>query len=190
MMYITFSILLILASIEASLAYMRDLLAQDREALHQTLAGASAVNAEFRWIPSVGQMVMGFMLPFALAFVAIPLESFIHSARTVLGVASVAVLRAVVIVLRLLGGMANQLSKILVYLYDIVITVPLGIETLVRRGVGSRTSTSPEQRVTPDPSETEHAGQGDAIYADAKTDAKSPAKKSRKPRRGVALTNS
>lgn len=139
MMIITFSILFVLASIEASLAYMRDLLALDREALQQTLAGATAANAEFRWIPSIGQMVMGFILPFALAFVAIPLESFIHASRTVMGVVSVALLRAVVISLRLAGGFAHQLSKMLVYAYDMVITVPLTLETWVRFGLHHRT---------------------------------------------------
>lgn len=140
MLLITFSILFILASIEASLAYMRDLLALDREALQQSLAGVAGVNAEFRWIPSMGQMVMGFILPFALAFVAIPLESFIHASRTVLGVAIVAVLRTVIILLRLTGGLALQLSKILVYAYDIVITVPLTLETWVRHGMKARTN--------------------------------------------------
>lgn len=128
MMVITFTILFVLASIEASLAYMRDLLALDREALKQSLVGVAATNAEFRWIPSIGQMVMGFILPFALAFVAIPLESFIHSTRTVLGVLTVAVLRSIIIALRLVGGLANQLSKILVFGYDMLITVPLRIE--------------------------------------------------------------
>ncbi|MDX1692471.1 MAG: hypothetical protein R3208_01825 [Ketobacteraceae bacterium] len=131
MMVITFSILAILAGIEASLAYMRDLLALDREAIKQSLAGVTAVNAEFRWIPSIGQMVMGFILPFALAFVAIPLESFIHASRTVIGVLVVGILRTVIIALRLTGGLANQLSKLLVYAYDILITVPLRLEHAV-----------------------------------------------------------
>jgi hypothetical protein len=182
MMFISFGILLILASIEASLAYMRDLLALDQEALQQSLAGVGVGKAEFRWIPSVGQMVMGFVLPFALAFVAIPLESFIQSTRTVLGVAVIGLLRTVVIVLRLLGGLANQLSKILVYLYDIVITVPLGIETLVRRGAKARTPAPAEQR--------DRVEESDAAPAEANTPAKSSTKKSRKPRGDIALTNS
>lgn len=134
MMIITFTILFVLASIEASLAYMRDLLALDREALKQSLAGVTAINAEFRWIPSLGQMVMGFILPFALAFVAIPLESFIHATRTVIGVLIVALLRLVVITLRLIGGLAHQISKLLVYGYDVIITVPLAIESLTKKG--------------------------------------------------------
>ncbi|WP_428240716.1 hypothetical protein [Gynuella sp.] len=141
MMVVTFSILFILASIEASLAYMRDLLALDREALQQSLTGVGTgvVEAQFRWIPSIGQMVMGFILPFALAFVAIPLESFIHAVRTVVGVAMVAVLRTLIISLRLVGGFANHSSKMLVHLYDMLIMVPLTIENWVRDGLAART---------------------------------------------------
>ena len=132
MAVITFSILAILATVEASLAYMRDLLAMDREALTQSLAGAAVVaEAEFRWIPSIGQMTLGFILPFALAFVAIPLESFIHSLRTVLGLIALGVVHALAFVARLLGGTARQLSYMLINLYDLFIMLPLGIERLV-----------------------------------------------------------
>lgn len=131
MMLITFVILFILASIESSLAYMRDLLALDREAIAQSLAGGGMVEARFRWIPAIGQMVMGFILPFALAFVAIPLESFIHSARTVLGLASAALLRALAFGLRLAGNLAYQTGKVLVGLYDLVIMLPLRVEQAI-----------------------------------------------------------
>jgi hypothetical protein len=137
MLIITFSILTILATVEASLAYMRDLLALDREALTQSLAGAGVVEAQFRWIPSLGQMIMGFILPFALAFVAIPLESFIHSLRTVLGVLAMAVLHAIGFVARLIGGLARQMSSILISLYDLLIMLPLGIESIILK-TGSR----------------------------------------------------
>src|SRR5690606_33510089 len=109
MVVISLTILTVLAGIEASLAYMRDLLALDKEALQQSLAmtsaaaGVAASHAEFRWIPSIGQMVMGFILPFALAFIAIPLESFIQSLRTVLGLLLVAIIRVLAIGSRLLG---------------------------------------------------------------------------------------
>lgn len=132
MMIVSLTILTILASIEASLAYMRDLLALDREALTQSLAGVSVVEAEFRWIPSLGQMVMGFILPFALAFVAIPMESFIHALRTVLGMVAVSLLRGLRMLIRMVGGLVNHLSKMLVHLYDLVIMLPLGIEQIVR----------------------------------------------------------
>lgn len=143
MLVITFSILAILATVEASLAYMRDLLALDREALTQSLAGAGVVEAQFRWIPSIGQMIMGFILPFALSFVAIPLESFIHSLRTVLGVLMVGFLQGIGFIARLIGGLARQASSMLISLYDLFIMLPLGVETLISRSrTGSSTSTS------------------------------------------------
>ncbi|QKT02993.1 hypothetical protein HUS23_03800 [Ectothiorhodospiraceae bacterium 2226] len=128
-----FTILVIFAAIEASLAYMRDLLALDREALAQSLAGAAIVEDKFRWVPSIGQLVLGFVLPFALAFVAIPLEAFVHSLRTVLGLVVVGALRTLRLAVRLGGGMANHLSKMLVNLYDIFVMVPLSIERLIKQ---------------------------------------------------------
>lgn len=126
-----FTILVIFAGIEASLAYMRDLLALDREALQQSLAGVAVAEAQFRWIPSIGQMVLGFVLPFALAFVAIPLEAFVHSARTVLGLVALGVLRTLRVAVRTTGGLCDHLSKMLVSLYDLVIMLPLGIERMI-----------------------------------------------------------
>ena len=128
---VALTILVIFATVESSLAYLRDLLAQDRQALTQTLAGAEVAEAQFRWIPSVAQMVLSFILPFALAFVAIPLEAFIHSLRTVLGLVSLGLLRAVRLVLRIAGGLAYHLSKMLVSLYDLFIMLPLGVERMV-----------------------------------------------------------
>lgn len=131
MLIVTLTLLTILASVESSLAYMRDLLALDREALAQTLAGIQAVNPEFRWIPSVGQMILGFILPFSLAFVAIPLESFIQSSRTVLGLLTAGMLRALSNVLRVLAHGVQQIGRVLVSAYDVVIFLPLRLEQFV-----------------------------------------------------------
>ena len=134
MMIISLTILTVLAGIEASLAYMRDLLALDREALQQSLslaAGSSGViesHAEFRWIPSIGQMVMGFILPFALAFIAIPLESFIHSLRTVLGAVLSSALQLLAIICRSSGRLAASLFTTLTHVYDLAIMIPLALE--------------------------------------------------------------
>ncbi len=143
MIIITFSILFILASVEASLAYMRDLLALDRESLSQTLSGISAVQAEFRWIPSIGQMTMGFILPFTLAFVAIPLESFIHASRTVAGALTELALRAVYVMVRMVGQVAASAVGLLIALYDVIIFLPLHIE----RSVGARAQKKVEQQL-------------------------------------------
>ncbi len=143
MMFVTFFILAILATIESSLAYMRDLLALDREALQQSLINAGTtsgiVEAQFRWIPSIGQMVMGFILPFALAFIAIPLESFIHSLRIVVGLLVIGLIRMFRILLRMTGGFTHHLFKMFVHLFDLVIMVPLSIEGLFKNKAPSKT---------------------------------------------------
>ncbi|MBV1907784.1 MAG: hypothetical protein KUG78_00590 [Kangiellaceae bacterium] len=144
MMYVTFAILAILATIEASLAYMRDLLALDREALQQSLinVGTSSgiVEAQFRWIPSVGQMIMGFILPFALAFIAIPLESFIHSLRVVLGYITLGLIRSLRVLVRMAGGFSKHFFKLMISLFDLLIAVPLGIERLFANRVQNTSS--------------------------------------------------
>lgn len=131
MAIIAFTLLFIFASVESSLAYMRDLLAADREALTQSLAGVAVAAPEFRWITTVGQMVMGFILPFALMLVAIPLESFVHSLRTVIGMIAVFLLQALAFVIRQLGSLSSNIGHILLNVYDLIIFIPLKIEDML-----------------------------------------------------------
>ncbi len=131
MVWITFTILFVMAGVEASLAFMRDRLAADIQALRQSLADVEVVAAANNWIPTVGQMVMGFILPFALAFVAIPLESFVHAARTVLGSVLAALLNGLAFAFRLVGNVARYGGEFGVNLYDLAIFPSLWIERLV-----------------------------------------------------------
>src|SRR6266850_597032 len=127
--------LFIFAGIEAGLALMRDMLSADKQALVQSLASgpqAAPPDPLLRLIPTTAQMVLGFVLPFALAFVAIPLESFIYSLRTVGGAALVMLVRVLGFVLRILGNLVRQLCKVLVTLYDVTIVLPLLIERVVK----------------------------------------------------------
>ena len=132
MIWVTFTILVILAGVESALAFMRDRIAADMQVLRQALASVETTQPVMRWIPTVGQMVMGFILPFALTFVAIPLESFVHSSRTVVGVAMAALLRLIAFVLRLLGDAAYYTGEFLVNIYDLLIFPPLWLENLIR----------------------------------------------------------
>jgi hypothetical protein len=134
MMWIALTLLVTLAGVEAALALMRDMLIADKQALLQSLATVQAAPAE-GWvgrIPTAGQMLLGFILPFALAFIAIPLESLIHSARTVGGVLLTAAVRSVAFVLRLAGNIAKHASRVLIRLYDVAIVLPLLAEQTVR----------------------------------------------------------
>ena len=134
MMITTFMILLLMASIEAGLAYMREVLLLDEMATNALLRGdstGSLVNSHL-WITTAAQMGMGFVLPFALVFVAIPLETFVHSLRTVVGLAGIALLQALALLLRLLGNASRHLGGIARRLYDLPLFVPLWIETRLR----------------------------------------------------------
>jgi hypothetical protein len=117
---------------------MRELLSQDDAALvagllnnTQMLAG----DAASRWITTAAQMGMGFILPFALTFVAIPLETFIHASRTVLGTLVVGLLYAMAGLLRVAGNGSRNVGQALLNLYDLLIFAPLWVEQrLVMRG--------------------------------------------------------
>lgn len=136
------SILFTLACVESSLAYMRDILAADREALNQVLSGMAASQPELRWIPSVGQMVMGFVLPFALAFAAIPLESFISSSRVAAGNVLAMLMRLLATSLDLTANFVSSLSTMFIHLYDFAIVIPLRVEQMLtaRNGSAQRTN--------------------------------------------------
>jgi hypothetical protein len=134
MMVVTFVILLLLASVEAGLAYMREILMQDELATAALLRGGESVTANpFMWITTAAQMGMGFTLPFALVFVAIPLETFVQSLRTVVGLFGIGALRLLRLILRVLGSVFQHTGTALVRIYDILIFMPLWLEHLWRK---------------------------------------------------------
>jgi len=130
MIGITFVILLLMASVEAGLAYMREVLLQDELATSALLRGddGSGTINDHLWITTAAQMGMGFILPFALVFVAIPLETFVHSLRTVLGLCGIGILRALALLLRVLGVGMRHLGVLAERAYDLPLFVPLWIE--------------------------------------------------------------
>lgn len=135
MLIVSLTFLVILAGIEASLALMRDMLIADKQALLHSLSVVQAPITGDGWlgvIPTAGQMILGFVLPFVLAFAAIPLETFIASLRTVSGSLLVIFIRALGVGFRLIGNTVRQLASTLVLMYDAVIFVPLLIERIVQ----------------------------------------------------------
>ena len=137
-LWITFSILLLLASIEAGLAYMREVLLQDELATSALLRGGeAAIENNFLWITTAAQMGMGFILPFALTFVAIPFETFVHSSRTVLGLCGIGFLRALAMLLRVLSNGFRHFGTLLERLYDLPLFVPLWLEARAKAAAES-----------------------------------------------------
>jgi hypothetical protein len=130
MIWITFSILFLLATVESGLAYMREVLLHDELATSALLRGdaAGTLSGQYMWITTAAQMGMGFILPFALTFVAIPLETFVHSLRTVVGLIAIGVLRFLSIVLRLLGSLFHYVGALAQHLYDLPLFIPLWLE--------------------------------------------------------------
>lgn len=160
--WLTLTFLVGLATVEAALAFLRHQIAESNLALRQTLTeggGAVAQGAEAAtWIPMAGQMALGFILPFALAFVAIPLEVFIRSGRTVLGSAVALLLGTVAFALRLGALLFRQLEEVLVGLYDALISVPLVIERAARARSGGGHGEEPPSGRAGRPSRSREAG--------------------------------
>ena len=150
MLWVAVVFLFVFAGIEAALALMRDMLSADKQALVQSLASAQAAPPDplLRMIPTTAQMLLGFFLPFALAFVAVPLESFVYSLRTVGGAFLVMLIRATAFVLRVLGYLIRQLCRVLIAVYDVTIVLPLLVERLVKaaRSEGDASESRPVKR--------------------------------------------
>ena len=135
-MWVTFTLLAVLAGVESALAFMSDQIAQNMEALRQTLApGLGPGPLVSSMIPTIGQMIIGFILPFALVFVAIPLESFVSSSRTMLGMVVAAAMRSCAFLLRLIGNAGYYTARLVVNLYDLLIFPSIWLEGVI---VGSR----------------------------------------------------
>ncbi len=129
--------LFFLASVESSLAILREQIVEADAALKLALAasGSQAVTqVSSSMIPVVGQAVLGFVLPWILAMVAIPLEMLIDSGRHVATALTVLLLHGFGHVARVVGHAANYLTKVLFHLYDVYIAIPVRIERLVRNG--------------------------------------------------------
>jgi hypothetical protein len=112
---------------------------------------APATEPVNSWIPTVGQMALGFILPFALTFVAIPLESFVQSSRVVMGRVMTSALRAGAFFLRLLATFGSYTGTFLVHFYDLLIVPPLWVAGLIQGRRRDEQLLSPEADHSPKP---------------------------------------
>ncbi len=125
--------LLFLSSVEASLAVLRENLAEAKTALDISLAGGTtqlteSINSN---ITVIGQALLGFVLPWILAVIAIPLEMFIEASQH-----AFARIFNIFITLfcHLASGVAyliESLFKIISHLFDIFIIVPTQVANLI-----------------------------------------------------------
>lgn len=75
---------------------------------------------------------LGLLLPFALAFVAIPLEALLYALRAMSGVVLVTTLKLAAFALRLAGNLIRYAGNLTLRFYDVLIFVPLALERLTR----------------------------------------------------------
>jgi hypothetical protein len=133
---IAFFGLFFLASVESSLAILREQIVAADAALKLALAGSAetaVTEASQSQIPVIGQAVLGFILPWILAMVAIPLEMLLDSGRHVFAAAVAGSLALAGALLGALGHVLNTVFQMLPNLYDVYVAVPLRIERWLRR---------------------------------------------------------
>jgi hypothetical protein len=127
--------LFFLASVESSLAVLREQIVEAEAALKLSLAGEESrlvTRASNSAIPVIGQAVLGFVLPWVLALVAIPLEMLLDSARHVMGTLGVLALQGIGHLSGAAAQAARSLGRIVAQLYDVYIAIPLRIEQAMR----------------------------------------------------------
>ncbi len=127
--------LFFLAAVESSLAVLREHIVEADATLKLALAGATetvVAAPATSSIPVIGQAVLGFVLPWILAMVAIPLESFLDSGKHVVPKLGVLALHGLGHVAGALALGARMLTVAGSSLYDVYVSIPLRLERMVR----------------------------------------------------------
>jgi hypothetical protein len=132
---VSFLGLFFLASVESSLAILREQIVEADAALKLALAGSAdiaVVAASQSRIPVVGQAVLGFILPWILAMVAIPLEMLLDSSRHVVAALVTGALSLTAGLSAAVAHGVKTVFGILPNLYDVYVSIPLRIERSFR----------------------------------------------------------
>jgi hypothetical protein len=126
--------LLFLSSVEASLAILREHLAEAKTALDRSLAGESATVAESidSNITVIGQALLGFVLPWILAVIAIPLEMFIEASQHAFAKIYTVIVTLICHLANMIAFLIEGFFKILIHVFDIYIIVPLQISRIFK----------------------------------------------------------
>ncbi len=128
--------LFLLSTVEGSLAILREQIVEADAALKFSLAGEESrivESASRSMIPVVGQAVLGFILPWILALVAVPLEMLMDSGRHIVGSLTVLLLNVLAAVLSGISVLVRHATHITTNLYDVYISVPLRLEEWIGR---------------------------------------------------------
>lgn len=138
--------LVLSAALVAGFAFQRDYLVAQDMALtgFPSIDPAQPPQMPLPWLPALAQMFLGLLLPVVLAVSAIPLETFLQSGRSVLGDVLSVTLRLLAYLLRLAGQLADALAGLLTRVYDLLIFLPLAVETWLRGALQRGSGTDPQ----------------------------------------------
>jgi hypothetical protein len=125
-----FTALFFLAAVEASLAVLREYLVESEMTLRQALAGSQVPEAGLSALPVAGQATLGFILPWILALLAVPLEMLLESGQHVTSRAAAGLLALVGHLSRFLSYLVGYVIQILGHLYDAYIVLPAQLAQL------------------------------------------------------------
>lgn len=125
--------LFFLASVEAALAVLREHIAETNAATTQALAGVTATTSSGNGsqITVIGQATLGFILPWILAMVAVPLEMLIESGQHALNKLLILIIVLFGYLVRIISHLIGTIMKTIIHLYDAYIIIPVKIGNLI-----------------------------------------------------------
>ena len=133
---------------------MREQIVEADAALKLSLAGDESrivQSASQSMIPVIGQAVLGFVLPWILALVAVPLEMLLDSGRHVAASAAVLTLRLVSVVAGGAAHVSRHATGLITNVYDVYIAIPLRIETMIANARGAKNTDGTRDVMSPSP---------------------------------------
>src|SRR3954468_9200101 len=129
--------LFMLACIEASLAVLREQIVESSTALKASLAGVRETADTATWrIPVIGRAVLGFILPWILAMVAVPLETMISTGGHIVLCVVAGLLHVGGMLARFLGHACKYLLEAARHVFDIYIVIPMQVQKMIANGRG------------------------------------------------------
>lgn len=138
-MYVSLTFLFLFACAEASLGILRETLAETSTLVEQTLAGSKAVSGGASLYTTIGQATLGFLLPWVIAMVAMPLEVLIESSQHIASRLLALIIMLVSQLARAIAYLVEYVAQIIVHLYDAYIVIPLQIKNYIAQHMGEST---------------------------------------------------
>lgn len=132
-LYVSLIFLFLFACTEASLGILREVLTEKEIATTSALAGkeAAVAGGDGSKFTVIGQATLGFLLPWVLAMVAMPLEVFFATGMHILRKIMIGIISLFGLLCKVIAYLIEYLIKIIVHLYDAYIIIPSQIGNMM-----------------------------------------------------------